>query len=74
MQSDNFVEFSTKIACLYGIEIAIMLGFFRKCYSLTQGDELAAYPSVSHCCSFFPFWDEDKIRGLISELYLKKLI
>lgn len=74
MESDKFVEFSTEVASLHGIEIAIILGFFLKCYSLTQGNEPPAYPSLAHSCSYFSFWNEDKIRHLISDLYLKKLI
>ena len=74
MENDKFLEFSSKIAKSYGIEIALMLSFFRKCYSLVQGNESPSYPTVSHTMQFFNFWNEDKIRNLISELYLKKLI
>jgi hypothetical protein len=74
MGNDYFCEFSRDVAREYGIELAIILGFFKKCYSLVQGNESPSYPSVQQCLSVLDFWDENKIRELISELYLKKLI
>lgn len=73
---NNFCEFSTEMACKYGIEIAIILGFFQKVRYLSslQDEGIPAYPTVSECCNFFKFWDEEKIRHLISALYLNKLI
>lgn len=77
MSSDlnTFCEFSVGIAKKYGIEIAILHGFFIKCHYLSSvQDREPAYPTVAHCCSALSFWDEDKIRELISALYLNKLI
>ena len=74
MYPDYFCEFSRQIAKEHGIEIAIILGFFQKCFSLVQGDEEPSYPTITHTMSVLHFWSEDKIRSLVADLYLKKLI
>ena len=74
--TDIFVEFSSTIACEYGLEIAVILGFFKKYHYLSgmMDEKVPSYPSVKLCCSHLTFWSEDKIRELIGKLYTLKLI
>ena len=75
MVLDAYVEFSIELACRYGLEIAIIHGFFKHYQYLSsiQDKNIPEYPSVENCLARLKFWDEDKIRELISQLYLKKL-
>jgi hypothetical protein len=74
--NNDFVEFSTEIATQFGIEIAIILGFFKHHFYMSSLHEdcIPSYPTISHCCSVLRFWNEDKIRQLIAQLYTLKLI
>lgn len=69
-------EFLVEIALEFGVEIAIIHGFFVKFYHMSyhMGDKHPSYPTIIDCINFIKFWPEDKIRQLVSELYLKKLI
>jgi hypothetical protein len=74
---DQICEFSSYLAKEHGIEIAIIHGFFMKYrYFLSQpkNDNEVNYPSITCCCSFLDFWDEEKIRHLVAQLYILKLI
>jgi len=76
MSSDYFCEFSCAIAKKYGVDLAIIHGFYKKVQYLSslQGDKIGSYPTVEHCCSVLTFWSEDKIRELIGALYTNKLV
>jgi hypothetical protein len=74
--ADSTVMFSTQVAEEYGLEIAILYNFFQHHFWMTSNGEekISAYPTIAVCCSFFPFWDEEKIRELTLKLYTYKLI
>ncbi len=76
MESNIFIEFSSKIARDHGLELAIILAFFQNHYYLSSlhDDRIPSYPTVNFCVSFLSFWDEEKIRELIAQLYISKLI
>ena len=69
-------EFLGTIASEFGVEIAVMHGFFVKFRHMSSymEEKVSSYPTVNDCLTFLNFWPEDKIRQLISDLYLNKLI
>lgn len=73
---DNWCEFSTEVANKYGIDLAILHGFFKKFQYLNSihQDKSCSYPTLFECYTFLTFWDEEKIRSLIAELNLTELI
>ena len=68
-------EFSISVAEKFGLDLAVLHGFFYCNAYLTElQDGTPSYPTVEQCVAVLKFWDEKKIRKLISELYLNKLI
>lgn len=69
-------HFDSEAANQYGIEIAVILHFFLQYYHFSAHIENqdAHYPSMTYCCTYFYYWDEEKIRELIVKLYTLKLI